>query len=129
VASGQFPYEFDSFRVFVWSSKRHHYETAYIERNVKGHYPVETEDRPGEDEKAFSVVLEDKDGKLYRRTYAFSGYRVRMVSKVPYESAAPLPEVHSVRSFDPLPAGPPPSHGWSSKVKDKLREWRKRLFR
>jgi Bacterial SH3 domain len=129
VASGQFPYEFDSFRVFVWSSKRHHYETAYIERNVKGHYPVETEDRPGEDEKAFSVVLEDKDGKLYRRTYAFSGYRVRMVSKVPYESAAPLPEVHSVRSFDPLPAAPAPSHGWSSKVKDKLREWRKRLFR
>lgn len=129
ISTGQFPFEFDSFRVFVWSTRRHHYETAYIERNVKGYYPVETHDRPGEDEKAFSVVLEDKDGKLYRRTYAFTGYRVRMVSKVPYQAAAPLPEVHSARSFDPLPASPAPSRSWSSKMKDKLRDWRKKLFR
>ena len=36
VSGNQRPYEFDSFRVFVWSVKRHRYETAYIDRNIRG---------------------------------------------------------------------------------------------
>jgi hypothetical protein len=122
-STGQIPYEFDSFRVFVWSIRRHRYETAYIERNVKGYYPIETLDRPGEEEKAFSLVLQDKDGKLYKRTYAFAGYRVRMVSKTPYEVPAPLPEVRASRTFDSEPVTTSnESGGW----RQKLREWRKR---
>ena len=35
------PYQFDSFRVFVWSLRRHRYETAYIARNVIGYYPTQ----------------------------------------------------------------------------------------
>ncbi len=110
-SAGLNPYDFDSFRVFVWSFKRHHYETAYIERNVKGYYPIETEVRPGEDEKAFSVVLEDKDGQLYKRTFAFNGYHIRMVSKTPYQPPPPLPEVRATSSFEPdaPPAAPEPS--------------------
>ena len=116
------PYDFDSFRVFVWSSKRHHYETAYIERNVKGYYPVETVLLPGQDEKAFSVVLEDKDGKLYKRTYAFSGYHMRMISKTLYEPPPPLPEVHASAGFETEPAPPPSASTWS----DKFRDWREK---
>ena len=41
IAKGSQPYEFDSARVFVWSQRRHRYETAYIERKLKGYYPVE----------------------------------------------------------------------------------------
>ena len=39
ITKGGQPYEFDSFRVFVWSLRHHRYETAYIERNVVGHFP------------------------------------------------------------------------------------------
>ena len=118
------PYDFDSFRVFVWSAKRHHYETAYIERNVKGYYPVETEPLPGQDEKAFSVVLEDKDGKLYKRTFAFNGYHVRMVSKTPYQPPPALPEVHASSGFEPEAApAPPPSTGFGTQIRD----WWKRV--
>jgi len=122
-STGQLPYEFDSFRVFVWSTRRHHYETAYIERNVKGYYPIETESRAGEEEKAFSLVLQDKDGKLYKRTYAFSGYRVRMVSKTPNQPPPALPEVRASRSFDPVPVALSSSGGWRQKLRDWWRRW------
>jgi SH3-like domain-containing protein len=89
--------EFDSFRVFVWSKSRHRYETAYIERNVTGFYPVELAEVPAdkkssskgssdtdvEREKGFSLVVQDKDGSLFKRTYGFSGYHVRLISKTP----------------------------------------------
>ncbi len=73
--------DFDSFRVFVWSIKRSRYETAYIERNVKGRYPIEAQYSGSGRMRPSSVVVEDKDGQLYKRTYAFSGYRVKMTSK------------------------------------------------
>ena len=119
-SGGQHPYEFDSFRVFVWSTRRHRYETAYIERNVTGYYPVEAQPVPGQDGKAFSVVLEDKDGTLNRRTYAFSGYRVRMVSKTPFQPPPELPGVRVASGFDSTPA--PAESVWPQR----LREWRQR---
>jgi SH3-like domain-containing protein len=111
------PFDFDSFRVFVWSPQRNHYETALIERNVKGFYPIEAHDIPGEDRKSFSIVLEEKDGMLYKRTYAFTGYRVKMTSKVPYQKPADLPDLRSL-SFDP-PAPEATETGW----KDKVTNW------
>jgi hypothetical protein len=122
-STGQLPYEFDSFRVFVWSAQRHRYETAHIERNVRGYYPVETQDVPGQDEKSFSLVLQDKDGQLYKRTYAFSAFRVRMISKIPYQSAPALPEVRGVRSFDPDPVPPPAESNWRQKLSDLRKRW------
>ncbi|HML16920.1 MAG TPA: SH3 domain-containing protein [Bryobacteraceae bacterium] len=123
-SSNEFNYEFDSFRVFVWSVRHHHYETAYIERNVKGFYPVEAKSIPGQDEKSFSLVLQDSNGKLYKRTYGFAGYHVRMISKVLYQPPPPLPEVRDVRNFDPLPSAAPPESAW----REKLREWRLKIF-
>src|SRR5258707_2719362 len=42
VERGLEPNDFDSFRVFIWSLRRHRYETAHIERNLKGFFPVLT---------------------------------------------------------------------------------------
>jgi len=123
-SAGQHPFEFDSFRVFVWSTKRHHYETAYIERNVQGFYPIAAAPLPGQEEKAFSVVLREKDGKLYKRTYGFAGYHVRMISKIPYNPPPDLPEVRASRDFDP----PPPPAPVSVSVKQRLADLRKKWF-
>jgi len=120
---GQHPFEFDSFRVFVWSTRRHHYETAYIERNVQGFYPIEATPLPGQEEKAFSVVLREKDGKLYKRTYGFAGYHVRMISKTPYISPPDLPEVRASRSFDPPPAPAQASIGLWQRLTDLRKKW------
>ena len=123
-SAGQHPFEFDSFRVFVWSTKRHHYETAFIERNVQGFYPIEPVALPGQEENAFSVVLGEKDGKLYKRTYGFTGYHVRMISKIPYNPPGELPEVRMSRNFDPPPAPAQASTG----IGQKLSDLRKKIF-
>jgi hypothetical protein len=90
IESGQQPYDFDSFRVFVWSLRHHRYETGHIERNVKGFFPVitgpvpaprarATKDAAPNTEKApgFSILVEKKDGLRYRRNFAFIGNQVR----------------------------------------------------
>ncbi len=87
ITTGREPYEFDSFRVFVWSLRRHRYETAYVERNLKGYYPVAV-DRPAGSPPRFSVLVEDTDGARLLRTYAFQGYHVRLVSKAPWNPPA-----------------------------------------
>jgi hypothetical protein len=120
-ASSVRQYEFDSFRVFVYSTRHRRYETAYIERNVRGYYPVETQDIPGQEAKAFSLVLEGKDGKLYKNVYAFSGYHVRMISKTPYEPPPALPQVRASTNFEATPPPPSSDGGW-------WRNMRRRVF-
>jgi hypothetical protein len=120
IVKGLEPYEFDSFRVFVWSRKHHRYETAYIERNVVGHYPVEV--NTSGSGPIFSVILEGNDGRLYRKTYTFEGYRIRMVKKEPYESAPQA--VTPQRASEPVHP-PPQERSLYSRIMDRMR----RMFR
>jgi hypothetical protein len=82
IGKGVEPYEFDSFRVFVWNRRRHRYETGFIERNVVGHFPVQVTTSGAN--ATFSVVVEGTDGGLYKKTYAFQENRVRFLSREPY---------------------------------------------
>ncbi|MDP8990889.1 MAG: SH3 domain-containing protein, partial [Acidobacteriota bacterium] len=121
--------EFDSFRVFVWSKSRHRYETAFVERNVTGFFPVELAEVPadkkasGPPEKGFSLLVQDRDGALYKRTYGFSGYHVRLISKtaVAREEAAPGGgAVSVVHGTSPQPRQ---TEGWWRRF---MRRWRGR---
>lgn len=89
IRDGLEPYEFDSFRVFIYTARRHRYETAYIERDVKGYYPIET--RPG-DKPSFTLLIEEEDGSVFKKTYAFEGYLVRLIAKTPAK-LPPRPEL------------------------------------
>ena len=103
------PYDFDSFRVFVWSLRRHRYETAYIERNLQGHSPVllEQVDLGAKGKGAsgkypgFSVCTTAKDGTLRRRSFALLENTVRYAGDRACEVSAPL-----VAAAAPPPAGP-----------------------
>ncbi len=114
--------QFDSFRVFVWSTKHHRYETAYVERNVKGYFPLEastTGDSP-----SFSVVVEDKKAGLVRKTYAFSGFHVRLIRKDRYAPVKLETELASAKRPPTQTPDAPHQGGWS----DKLKGWRQRMF-
>jgi len=120
ITKGLEPYEFDSFRVFVWSRKHNRYETAYIERKVVGHYPVEV-DNSGAVPR-FSLILDGDGGQLVRKTFTFEGYRVRMVNKEPYHVAKPV-DPPSQAAAAPAPSAPK-ERSWYVRMKDSVR----RLF-
>ena len=109
-------YDFDSFRVFVWSLRHHRYETAYIERNIKGHSPVllkEVELSSGsrKDQTAmvkypgFSICEEKADGQRHRRDYAFLTPTVRFAGERECEAAEPL--LVQAAAAGVAPTGPP----------------------
>jgi len=79
--SGDHAYDFDSFRVFTWSLRRHRYETAYIQRNVEGYFPVLA--RPA----GFSVCVVNNSGARMRRSYSFIVTTVRFNGELPCEAS------------------------------------------
>lgn len=76
------PYDFDSIRVFSWNSKRHHYETAYRERDIWGVFPVTTamEDFGKEGmEPTFTIQVKDVTGAIVPRKFRMIQPVVRRV--------------------------------------------------
>jgi hypothetical protein len=125
------PWDFDSFRVFVWSLKRHRYETGYIERNLKGYAPVllkevEMPSKTGSSKyPGFSICMEKKDGPRVRREYAMLGVAVRFAGEQPCE--APL-QPPTVQNPTPLPvpqaAPPQPKASLVERLKKQWHAWR-----
>jgi hypothetical protein len=72
-------HDFDGYRVFTWNTRRHRYETAYIQRRERGFFPVLA--KRGE----FSVCLEREDGVRVRKQYALVGNLVRSAGERPCE--------------------------------------------
>jgi hypothetical protein len=103
IGGGDHPYDFDSFRVFTWSLRRHRYETAYIQRNVDGYFPVLA--RPA----GFSVCVVNKSGARMRRNYSFIVTTVRFIGEQPCESPGGLLPGAEVAVLDPLLGPHPPS--------------------
>ena len=113
------PYDFDSFRYFVWNPRHHQYETGYIQRNVIGYYPVKV--TPGAQPK-FSMILRDNDGRLYRNDFVLQGFHVRRAAKEPW---TPPPE-GAATGQSPAPArleAPAAKPGLVERIRDKVRGW------
>jgi uncharacterized protein YgiM (DUF1202 family) len=91
IDGGVQPYQFDGFRVFIFNARRHRYETAYRERNLRGYYPVEvkkveiTEGRNRLTVPSFSLIIEPQKGSFVRKTYSFQLYRVGLISTDPWK--------------------------------------------
>ncbi len=146
-ASGPQPYDFDSFRVFIWSLRHHRYETAYIERNLRGYSPVLLRDvdfastarskGPAVTAKypGFSVCMEDAAGQKLRREYALLGNVVRYAGEQACEPPPPpLVAMETTSGRGRAPAAqaspPPPAAGetFAQRFRRRLRAIAKGLF-
>ncbi len=76
------PYDFDSFRVFTWNDRRRRYETAYIERDLKGYFPIRTAREKTEQGEfpTFTVTTENKQGQKVTRKFILRGNFVRRLA-------------------------------------------------
>jgi hypothetical protein len=138
VERGLEPHDFDSFRVFIWSLRRHRYETAHIERNLKGFFPVLTHPVPapkgrsgkdGQKIPGFSILVEKKDGLRYRRSYAFFENLVRFSGEervdTPAEQTTPEPGPHAPAATE-TPQTPPSGDSLLTRLKQRLHDWSQR---
>jgi hypothetical protein len=120
------PYDFDSYRVFVWSLRHHRYETAYIQRRVKGYFPVLLE-APG-----FSVCVEGRDGGRSRRIYSAVSGVIRPAGEkscqAPPAIEKPVDSTPALTAQARAAAPEPPADSFFTRVKNRLRALRKRWF-
>ena len=91
IGGGSHAYDFDNFRVFIWSLRRHRYETSYIERNLTGFEPVTLKNVTfaGAQYPGFSVCIQKKDGLRYRREYALLSNVIRFAGERALRDAEP----------------------------------------
>jgi Bacterial SH3 domain len=82
------PYDFDSWRVFLWNRRKHRYETSYRQRDLEGYFPVHVDPATIGDA-SFQLVTKDDDGKFRRRSYSFDGSRVHLTGTEDYTPGAP----------------------------------------
>ncbi len=129
--SGRPGYDFESFRVFIWSVHRHRYETAYIERNLEGYLPLlkETVEYGGAKYPGFSVCVAKDDGR-HRKSYALLTNIIRYAGDRPCQ---PQPELYQVAQnqqpasastqLQPQAQAPeaPPKESLVEKVKNRLK--------
>lgn len=140
VTAAPHPYDFESFRVFIWSLRRHRYETAHVERNLKGYAPVllkdieySISDRPRATVgkyPGFSVCVEGKDGQRYRREYVLLTNIVRFAGEYPCEAAAPPVEAFGpAKGLPVIPTGDaPPAESFTQRVRKRMHAIAQRWF-
>ena len=122
-------YDFDSFRCFVWNVKRHRYETAHVESNLRGYYPVEahpvkmTAGKKEESYPGFSLIVEDDDGVRWRKLYGFHTYHVVLLRKEKW-APPPIPPPGQKRAAVSPKAAPAVQPGFLARMAG----WWRKLF-
>lgn len=121
--------DFDSLRIFTFNTRRRRYETAFIERNIRGWLPIQLR-QPGGAATSFRVVVEEKGGAVVEREYTLTGFRARITTRKPAERPQPYWTVDSRGMGRPNPsAGPRGSDGWTGKAQELLDGFKDRLKR
>jgi hypothetical protein len=114
-------YDFDSLRIFIWSTRRHRYETSFIERNMRGYLPLRLQGQPGAGVNSFRVTVDEKSGTRTEREYAVQGYRARLAGRRPPAQEEPWYSAPSKKRGGGTPPQAPEAD-WSGRTKGLIEE-------
>ena len=89
-------WEFDTIRVIIYNPRHHRFETAFVERDLQGFYPVEVTASTG-NKATFAYIEQDEDGRYFRKSYSFNGHVAQFLSR----EVCPSPDPSAVKS-EPL---------------------------
>jgi hypothetical protein len=120
IGGGEHAYDFDSFRVFTWSLRRHRYETAYIQRNVEGYFPVLAR------ASGFSVCVMNNAGVRVRRSYSFIVTTVRFTGEQACEAPGSAPPGAEAAGTGGTPPGAPAAaenRTFWGRIKASVKKW------
>ncbi|MCU1325661.1 MAG: hypothetical protein JWN34_1031 [Bryobacterales bacterium] len=116
-------YDFDGYRVFTWNTRRHRYETAFIQRRVRGFFPVLA--KTGQ----FSVCTENADGSTSRKRFTLVGNAVRGAGEEPCSPPAAISDQPTQARIEVRPAAAAatePGGTVNQTLVDRVRDrWRK----
>ena len=77
-------FNFDRFRVTMFSPRSRQFETGHIESNIRGHYPITVHTRPEEPVQRFTLIYSEAKGPVLERTFELANRKVRLVDKKPW---------------------------------------------
>ncbi|MFZ0820817.1 MAG: hypothetical protein WAM91_12165 [Candidatus Acidiferrales bacterium] len=69
--------DFNSLRVYTWGEKRHRYETAFVESNLCGYFPIRASKQPRTGDPEFRFTALESNGAKLERVYAMHQTSVR----------------------------------------------------
>jgi hypothetical protein len=121
-------YDFDSLRIFTWNTRRHRYETSFIERNMRGYLPLRLQGQPGVGVHSFRVTVDEKNGARADREYAVQGYRARIIHRHPPTQEQPWYSAPADMRSSGTPTAPPEAD-WSGRAKGLIDELKGHLKR
>lgn len=114
------PYDFDWIRMFVYNPRRHRYETSYIERELRGYYPIlmqEVVNSEGMKTPGFTFETEDKEGRRWKKVYAFAGQRPKLVNRFRVDQQ----QASATRTIEP--SKPPAAVNAQPGLADRVKRW------
>jgi len=121
--------DFDSLRIFSYNPRRQRYETAFIERGVRGWLPITINGELGR-VRSFGVVVQEKSGAIVEREYTLTGYRAKVTSRKPSKQPESYWRLDQQGRGKPNPlAGPRRDDGWAGKAQELIEGIKGRLKR
>jgi hypothetical protein len=86
------PCDFNSLRVYTWGAARHRYETAFVESNLCGYFPIRTSKQPRTGDPEFRFTALESNGARLERVYALHQTSVRREHEAESQKSAPHPK-------------------------------------
>lgn len=117
-------HQFDSVRLFTYSARRKRYETAFIERDLRGRLPLHVSATAAGSR--FAYVFENERGQFMRKEYEYQGVRPRLVQRTIVNKPEPI-WLAGEEGEDPerTPDTPESEKNWWRRLREWVAGWRK----